>query len=106
MSVIELNSDNFASEVLEHKGVVIVDFFATWCGPCKMLAPEYEKASAQLADKVKFVKVDIDNCQEIAANYQIMTVPTLLIFKDGEIVETLVGFSPAGSIASSLDIYL
>ena len=85
-----VDSSNFSSEVLNFGGVVVVDFFATWCGPCRMLVPILEELEEEL-DDVKIVTLNIDDAEDIAADYDIMSVPTLLLFKDGEVVSTCVG---------------
>jgi thioredoxin 1 len=85
----ELNAENF-DEFLQGDNVVI-DFFADWCGPCKMVAPEFEKASEELKDKVKFAKVNVDGNQSLAERFQVMSIPTLIFFKDKEQVERLNG---------------
>lgn len=85
-----VGNSNFSSEVLDFSGVVVVDFFATWCGPCRMLTPILEELEDELKD-VKFVKIDIDEAEDIAADYDIMSVPTLLLFKNGDVVSTCVG---------------
>ena len=95
-----LNSNDFDKEVAE--GVVVVDFFATWCGPCKMLTPVFEELSVELNGKAKFVKVDIDESSEIASRFQVVNVPTLKVFKDGKVVKTLVGFRPKEAFLSEL----
>ncbi|MFI3210483.1 MAG: thioredoxin [Peptostreptococcaceae bacterium] len=82
-------------------GITVVDFFATWCGPCKMLTPVFEEASAEMTD-VKFAKVDIDESLELAQKYSITTVPTILIFKDGEKVDSLVGFMPKNTLVQNV----
>lgn len=97
MAIIIGTKDNFKAEVLEAKGTVIVDFFATWCSPCKALLPILNEVVSEDANK-KVVKVDIDDCPEIAAQYRIMTVPTLLVFKDGEIVDKSVGLIPKDEV--------
>lgn len=86
-----LNKENFANEVLENDKLTIVDFFATWCGPCQMLAPVLEKISNENSD-LNIVKVDIDESVELAIKYQVEVVPTLVIFKNGNLVKTLEGF--------------
>ncbi len=92
MSVEHINSDAFEKEVLSSKGTVLVDFFATWCGPCKMLSPVLEKFAAKHED-IKVVKVDVDENEELAVSYGVQGVPTLLVFKDGELFTQKVGFS-------------
>ncbi|MCI7344620.1 MAG: thioredoxin [Fusobacterium necrophorum] len=90
MAIIQVTKENFKKEVLEANQPVIVDFFATWCGPCKSLGPVLEDVIAEDSFK-KIVKVDIDAEPELAAEYKIMSVPTLLLFKHGEVVEKSVG---------------
>ena len=87
--VVDINSNNFESEVINAKGVVIVDFYGTWCMPCKMLAPIVEKVAAE--QNVKLAKVDIDENEDLIRKFKIMSVPTLKIFKDGKESSTLVG---------------
>lgn len=83
-----VNSNEFDIEIKE--GIVFVDFFATWCGPCKMLSPIVDEVSNEITD-VKFLKVDVDDNSEIAAKYNIMSIPTLIIFKDGEVKDKHTG---------------
>lgn len=99
-----VNSEEFRSNVNE--GVVVVDFFATWCGPCKMLAPVFEELSSEMDGKATFLKVDVDQCGDIAREYSISTIPTMIIFKNGEKQETMVGFLPKESIKSNIEKYL
>lgn len=101
----KVNSSEFKSEVLEHKGVVLVDFFATWCGPCKALTPIVDKLSEEMSGKVKIVKVDIDENSALATEYRVMSVPTMKLFKDGEVVETLVGLRPESELRDKLNYY-
>lgn len=84
-----INKDNFKDEVLSYKGIVIVDFYGSWCMPCRMLAPTLEKVSKDL--NIKLAKVDIDENEELVREYKIMSVPTLKIFKDGELINSSVG---------------
>ena len=100
-----INQDEFEKEVLNEEGVVVVDFFATWCGPCKMLAPVFESVSGEVSD-AKFVKVDIDESLELAQKFGISTVPTMMIFKDGKVVDKLVGFMPKESLKSKVEAHL
>lgn len=102
----ELNSNEFADEVLNSNYTVLVDFSAVWCGPCKMLAPIVEELSTDMEGKAKVFKVDVDKSGDIAQRYNIMGVPTVMIFKKGEAVEKMVGFQPKEVIVSKLNQYL
>ena len=97
----ELNSANFNSVVAQ--GVVLVDFWAPWCGPCKMLGPVLEKVDATLASKATIAKVNIDECQDLAAQFQVTSVPMMLIFKDGLIVRQLSGLKNEKAILSAIE---
>lgn len=85
----QLNDSNFQSSIA--KGVTLVDFYATWCGPCRMIAPIVEQLSTQLHGKANIAKLDIDNAQQTTASLQITSVPTLIVFKDGKEVKRVVG---------------
>ena len=100
-----INTSQFRGSVEENQGVVVVDFFATWCGPCKMLAPVFEELSGEMND-VNFFKVDVDQALDIARKYAITTVPTMLIFKDGEVVDKMIGFLPKEHIKAKLQAQL
>lgn len=92
MSVSSITDANFAAEVLKSKVPVFVDFWAPWCGPCQMMGPIVEELSTEYgADKVKIVKVDVDQNQEVAGKYQVMSIPTFLVFKNGEVADKLIG---------------
>lgn len=86
-----LKDSVFNEEVLNKKGIVLVDVFATWCGPCKMLSPIVENIAEEEKD-IEVAKIDVDENNEVAQNYQVMSIPTLLLFKDGELVDKSVGF--------------
>ncbi|MCC0668415.1 thioredoxin [Clostridioides sp. ZZV14-6009] len=101
-----INTSEFRSSVEGSKGVVVVDFFATWCGPCNMLGPVFVELGEEMKDKARFVKVDIDESLEIAQQFSVSTVPTMIIFKDGEPVETLIGFMPKNKIEMKVKSYL
>lgn len=102
MKIVE--SNEFKSEI--ENGITVVDFFATWCGPCKMLAPVLEGLSGEMEGKAKFIKVDIDQSLELANEFQISSVPTMVIFKDGQKVEQLVGFLPKEKIQQAVEANL
>ena len=91
--------------VIEASEVVVVDFWATWCGPCKMIAPVIEELANEM-ENVKFVKVDVDKNPGSAGKYQIQSIPTLLIFKDGKVVDTLVGFRPKAALVEAIKKYV
>ena len=101
-----INTSQFRGSVEESQGVVVVDFFATWCGPCKMLAPVFEQAGEEMKNDATFLKVDIDQSLEIAQQFRISTVPTMMIFKNGKPVETLVGFMPKERIVQKVKSHL
>lgn len=90
MSIVHVTDQTFEQEILN--GVVLVDFWAAWCGPCKMIAPVLEEVDAAIGNEVKIVKVDVDTNQVTAAHYQIMSIPSLLVFKDGELKGKTAGF--------------
>lgn len=97
-----INDTNFQNEVLTEKGVVVVDFYATWCAPCKMLAPVLEDLNDQM-NEVKFVKIDVDKSPVISNQYKIQSIPTVLIFKDGKIQDKKVGFVPKDNLKDSIE---
>ncbi|SHJ47705.1 thioredoxin [Tepidibacter formicigenes] len=101
-----ITTSDFKTEVENNKGVAVVDFFAEWCGPCKMLAPVFENLSEEMGDKVKFMKVDIDKNINLAERFQITSVPTMIIFKDGKAVDVMMGFRPKEMIKSQIEAHL
>jgi len=89
---VQLTDDNFETEVIKSSAPILVDFWAVWCGPCKMIAPELEKiADEKSSDVLKIGKVNVDECRDTAIKYGISSIPTLLLFKDGEVAKKLVG---------------
>ena len=91
-------------EAIKNNGVVLVDFYADWCGPCKMLGPVLEDLAGEYEGKAKIVKVNVDETPEVAIKYGVSSIPTLLIFKDGELVNKAVGAYPKESIVELLEI--
>lgn len=94
---------NFKTEVLESDKPVLVDFWAEWCGPCKMIAPALEQLAEEFDGKAKIVKLNVDDHPAIAGEYGIRSIPTLLFFRDGKVVEQLVGAAPKGALAEKLN---
>ena len=100
MATVKVDNSNFQAEVLDSAEPVVVDFWAEWCGPCKMIAPSLEEISVGLAGKVKVVKVNIDENPEIAAKFGVRSIPTLAIFKGGEVADIKVGAAPKTALSS------
>lgn len=98
-----VNSENFEEVVLKSNIPVLVDFNATWCGPCKMLAPTIEKLSAEYAGKVKVVSLDIDEAGDIAGRYSVMSIPTLIVFKNGELFNRSMGLQPEPKVKAQIE---
>ena len=93
----------FASDVLQSDKTVLVDFWAEWCGPCKMVAPVLEEIAAEHADTLTVVKVNIDENPQVARDYKILSIPTMSVFKDGEVVKTIVGAKPKTALLRDLE---
>jgi thioredoxin 1 len=101
-----VNDDSFAKDVLEASLPVLVDFWAPWCGPCKAIAPILETMAAQYADKIQILKMNVDDNQQIPSQYGIRGIPTLMLFKDGEVVATQVGAVTQAQLATFIDAQL
>ena len=99
-----ISSAEFESEVIKSNVPVLVDFFATWCGPCKMLAPTLEEVGAEVAGRANVVKVDIDASPDLAQRFGVMSVPTLMVFKDGQVVNQAVGVQPKPAVLGLLGL--
>ncbi len=102
MSVLKLTDENFENEVLNSDKVCLVDFYADWCGPCKMMSPIIEEIADELGDKVKVGKVNSDENMEFTEKYQIMSIPTIMIIKNGQVVKTFVGVTSKEEIINNL----
>ncbi|OIJ13904.1 thioredoxin [Anaerobacillus alkalilacustris] len=104
MAIVNVTDQTFTSETSE--GVVLVDFWAPWCGPCKMIAPVLEELDGEFNDKVKIAKIDVDENQETSSKFGVMSIPTLLVLKNGEVVDQVVGFQPKEALAELLNKHL
>ena len=105
-SPIDITDDSFNAEVVQSDTPVLVDFWAEWCGPCKMIAPIVEELAEEFGDKIKFTKLDVDTNPQSAMNFGIRGIPTLLIFNGGKPVETVVGAVPKSVLKKKLDAAL
>ena len=103
MMVRVFTTENFDSEVLKSDIPVLVDFYADWCGPCKMMAPVVEKIDAEYGGKVKVGKINVDENPEIAGNYGVMTIPTIMVIKGGQVVEKTIGVQPKKALTNAID---
>ncbi len=106
MKPMELTDANFQTEVLKSDLPVLVDFWAVWCGPCKMIAPVVEQVAKEYDGKLKVGKVDVDANQQTAMNFGIRSIPTLLVFKGGKVVDQIVGAVPKGALTDRLSRHL
>lgn len=100
MATVTVNKSNFESDVLQASEPVVVDFWAEWCGPCKMIAPALEEIASELGDKVKVAKLNIDENPELAAQYGVRSIPTLMLFKGGEVADMKVGAAPKTALSA------
>ena len=103
---VEITDGNFKNVVLDSDKVVLVDFWATWCGPCRMIAPIVDELHEELKGKAVIGKVNVDDNSESSANYGVRNIPTLLVFKNGEVVDKLVGAVPKSQILEKLEAHM
>ena len=101
-NITELDSSNFDSTISSGSVPVVVDFWAPWCGPCKAIAPILEELATELGDSVKICKVNVDNNSEVASKFEIRAIPTILIFKEGKVAETVVGLTSKDDLKAKL----
>jgi len=101
--VMSVNVSNFKEEVLDSKVPTVVDFWAEWCMPCKMLSPIIDELSTNYSEKVKFVKIDVDDNSELATNLQILSIPVLILFKNGKELKRIVGVNPKEVLQKEID---
>ncbi len=101
--MLHITDENFETEVLKSDIPVMVDFFAEWCGPCKMMGPIFEEVGAKFEGKVKFVKLNVDEARETAMKYGVMSIPTIIVFTKGEVSETLVGLQDEDTLEAKAE---
>lgn len=102
----KIDVNSFDTEVIKSDKITVVDFFADWCGPCRKLSPIIEEIEQELSEKVKFTKINTDENIQLAQNYQISGIPTLLVFKNGELVQRMVGLMPKSAIITNIEKHL
>ena len=102
MSVITINKNNFEEEVLKSEKIVLIDFWASWCGPCRMMSTVIDEIAEELGENVKVGKINVDNNQELAIQYDVMSIPTIMIFNKGNIVKTFIGVTDKNEILGYL----
>ncbi len=104
MAEVILTKENFTAEVINSDIPVLVDFWATWCGPCMMLSPVIEEIAKEFDGKIKVGKVNVDEQNELAMQYRVASIPTLMLFKNGELAKTSVGFTPKNTIIETFEL--
>jgi len=104
--VMEVTDSSFEAEILKHPSPVLVDFWASWCAPCRTMSPIVEAISAEFAGKIKVAKLNVDENQSIAAKYAVMSIPTMILFKEGEEIDRLVGFIAQKNLAEKIKEFL
>lgn len=102
-NIVEINENNFQSAVLESQKPVLVDFWATWCGPCRMVAPIIDELSKEYQETFGFAKINVDENSKLASQYGVMSIPTLIVFKDGKPEQQVIGFKSKNELKNMLD---
>ena len=103
MSVLKITSENFNEEVLNSKGKVLIDFYADWCGPCKMMSPIIDQIAEETNEDVKVGKINVDDNQDLAMKYNVMSIPTIMVIKNGQVLKTFVGVRDKKEILDALN---
>ena len=103
MSVLKITSENYEEEVLKSDKPVLIDFYADWCGPCRMMSPIIDEIAEEMADKIKVGKINVDENQDLAMEYEVMSIPTIMIIKNGKVENTFVGVRDKGEIMEALN---
>lgn len=106
MSLTNVTAETFQDEVLSHEGVILVDFWAEWCGPCRMVAPILDQLNNEYADKIKIVKVNADENPALAADYKVSSIPTILVLRNGQVEKTIIGAKPKPGLLKELADYI
>jgi len=106
MALVKITDDNFEEEVLKSDKPVLIDFWATWCGPCRIIAPIVEEMATEYEGKAKIGKLDVDSNQQTSIKYGVRSIPTLLLFNDGELKETIIGAVPKAQLVNKLESVL
>ncbi|MBO8177286.1 MAG: thioredoxin [Bacillus sp. (in: Bacteria)] len=104
MAIVHATDQSFTTDT--NQGLVLVDFWAPWCGPCKMISPVLDEIDAEMGDKVKVVKVNVDENQETAGKFGVMSIPTLFVMKDGEVVDKVIGYQPKEALVELLNKHM
>jgi thioredoxin 1 len=102
---LKFTDSNFEQEVLKAETLVLVDFYADWCGPCKMMAPVIEELATEYEGSVKIGKLNVDEAPSFSSKYRVMSIPTIILFKNGKVVDTIVGAVPKATLVQKLDMY-